>query len=58
MQVLINPLNQDQMQTLANNIKDLIHLISRVPDLRVLISHKMQVIQLLRKLKQNHYLTL
>ena len=30
---LSNPLNQDQMQTLANNIKDLIHLISRVPDL-------------------------
>lgn len=30
---LTNPLNQDQMQTLANNIKDLIHLISRVPDL-------------------------
>ena len=30
---LTNPLNQEQMQTLANNIKDLIHLISRVPDL-------------------------
>ena len=30
---LSNPLNQDQIQTLANNIKDLIHLISRVPDL-------------------------
>ena len=30
---LTNPLNQDQMQTLANNIKDAIHLISRVPDL-------------------------
>ena len=30
---LTNPINQEQMQTLANNIKDLIHLISRVPDL-------------------------
>ena len=30
---LTNPLNQEQLQTLANNIKDLIHLISRVPDL-------------------------
>ena len=30
---LTNPLNQDQMQTLANNIKDAIHFISRVPDL-------------------------
>ena len=30
---LTNPLNQDQMQTLANNVKDLINLISRVPDL-------------------------
>ena len=30
---LTNPLNQEQMQVLANNIKDLIHLISRVPDL-------------------------
>lgn len=30
---LSNPLNQDQMQTLANNIKDLIHYICRVPDL-------------------------
>ena len=30
---LSNPLNQNEIQTLANNIKDLIHLISRVPDL-------------------------
>lgn len=30
---LSNPLNQNEMQTLANNIKDLIHLVSRVPDL-------------------------
>ena len=30
---LTNPLNQEQMQVLANNIKELIHLISRVPDL-------------------------
>lgn len=30
---LSNPLNQEQLQVLANNIKDLIHLISRVPDL-------------------------
>ena len=30
---LTNPLNQEQLQVLANNIKDLIHLISRVPDL-------------------------
>ena len=30
---LSNPLNQDQMQTLANNIQDLIRYISRVPDL-------------------------
>ena len=30
---LSNPLNQQELQVLANNIKDLIHLISRVPDL-------------------------
>ena len=30
---LSNPLNQEELQVLANNIKDLIHLISRVPDL-------------------------
>ena len=30
---LSNPLDQKQLQTLADNIKDLIHFISRVPDL-------------------------
>jgi SPP1 family phage portal protein len=30
---LTNPLNQDQMQTLATNLYNLIHTISRVPDL-------------------------
>jgi SPP1 family phage portal protein len=30
---LTNPINQDQMQTLANSIKDTIHYICRVPDL-------------------------
>ena len=30
---LTNPINQDQMQTLADSIKDLIHYICRVPDL-------------------------
>ena len=30
---LSNPLNQNEMQTLANNIKDLIHFVCRVPDL-------------------------
>lgn len=32
-QFISNPLNQDQMQTFQNTVKDLIHYISRVPDL-------------------------